>query len=527
MKIRYRVLLVLVAVTVVTSGMVAAWYGWQDYQGNRQWEETRRDLEARGEELTLAPFIPPPVPDGQNLAFAPLFVRLYQYKVDPKTGLTTFNPEGNNHAFETVNTIPYGKGGDPFPVKLAFQPWMIGHALDLAKYQKYFRGREDFPHTPQPQTAAEDVRLALTRFGPLLDELAQAAAKRPLERFPANWTQQPASEIALPQDNLVQKLVITLKLRASVSLALGRTDDALHDIILGLRLRQAVASEPTSIASLVDDVCLLSLLQPVWEGLAERRWSTPQIAQLQVQFSQMDLIRNFQRSARAERASIMIPFVDDLERSRNLNQLQRFQQITTGGEDDNSIYRWMSLILPIFPKGWFAEAKAVACRMDQQIVIDLVQPGSHRVLARRSEDGVVAFHRLPMLPSTLIVKLFLPIGTSVVAKVAQTQAFVDEAKVACALERYFLAHQVYPDKLDALVPEVLDHLPTDVVDGTPIRYRRTQEGRYRLWEVGWNGTDEGGTVAWENGTTWIDFKQGDWVWQYEAMQSKANPDAGR
>jgi len=50
-------------------------------------------------------------------------------------------------------------------------------------------------------------------------------------------------------------------------------------------------------------------------------------------------------------------------------------------------------------------------------------------------------------------------------------------------------------------------LPNDAITGEPYKYRRTDEGLFILYSVGWNEKDDGGTVA-------RIFKNGDWVWEY-------------
>ena len=47
-------------------------------------------------------------------------------------------------------------------------------------------------------------------------------------------------------------------------------------------------------------------------------------------------------------------------------------------------------------------------------------------------------------------------------KFARIQADVDLARVACALERYRLAHGSYPETLDALAPQFIEKLPHDL-----------------------------------------------------------------
>jgi len=80
------------------------------------------------------------------------------------------------------------------------------------------------------------------------------------------------------------------------------------------------------------------------------------------------------------------------------------------------------------------------------------------------------------------------------------------AALACALERYRLAHGQFPDVLDALAPQFMEKVPRDIINGQALKYRRTQDGQFVLYSVGWNETDDGGTVGSSRET-------GDWVWR--------------
>ena len=96
---------------------------------------------------------------------------------------------------------------------------------------------------------------------------------------------------------------------------------------------------------------------------------------------------------------------------------------------------------------------------------------------------------------------------------AQAQVWVDEARIACALERYRLAHGVYPESLDALAPACIDEFPHDIMNGQPYHYQLRPDGTYLLYSVGWNQTDDGGKVVYKKDSpTQIDYNQGDWVW---------------
>jgi hypothetical protein len=107
-----------------------------------------------------------------------------------------------------------------------------------------------------------------------------------------------------------------------------------------------------------------------------------------------------------------------------------------------------------------------------------------------------------------------PALASAVRKFAAAQAAVDLAQVACALERYRLAHGQYPETLAELTPQFIENLPHDIINGQPLHYRRTDDGKFVLYSVGWNEKDDGGTVVFRKGNSNVDTDRGDWVWEY-------------
>ncbi len=68
------------------------------------------------------------------------------------------------------------------------------------------------------------------------------------------------------------------------------------------------------------------------------------------------------------------------------------------------------------------------------------------------------------------------------------------ANAALAVERYRLAHgDGLPPSLDALVPEFLDRVPTDIFADSPLRYRRLDLG-YVIYSIGPDQKDDGGSL---------------------------------
>lgn len=106
-----------------------------------------------------------------------------------------------------------------------------------------------------------------------------------------------------------------------------------------------------------------------------------------------------------------------------------------------------------------------------------------------------------------------PALSRIVEKFAAVQSSINLARVACALERYRLAHGEYPETLNALAPQFIAKLPHDIINGQPLHYHRETDGRFVLYSVGWNETDDGGQVALRKGGS-VDQEKGDWVWQH-------------
>jgi Tfp pilus assembly protein PilE len=108
--------------------------------------------------------------------------------------------------------------------------------------------------------------------------------------------------------------------------------------------------------------------------------------------------------------------------------------------------------------------------------------------------------------------LVFPALAASVKKFTLIQAQVDLACVACALERFRLAHGQYPKTLDELVPQFISQLPHDIINGQPLHYRREANNKFVLYSVGWNGTDDGGVTVLRKGGS-VDSEKGDWVWK--------------
>ena len=85
------------------------------------------------------------------------------------------------------------------------------------------------------------------------------------------------------------------------------------------------------------------------------------------------------------------------------------------------------------------------------------------------------------------------------------QTVVNQATLACALERYRLGHGAYPETLEPLLPAYLESIPRDINCGRPMFYQRADKDGYVLRGVGPNGVIDQGKVP-----------SDDWLWSFTA-----------
>jgi hypothetical protein len=109
----------------------------------------------------------------------------------------------------------------------------------------------------------------------------------------------------------------------------------------------------------------------------------------------------------------------------------------------------------------------------------------------------------------LLAALLLPSLSTIEGNYLVAYTTTQQARVACALELFRRAHGAFPERFEELVPATLDAIPHDVMDGSPLHYRRTAEGGFELWCVGWNRRDDGG----KSEPSKSPRDQPDWVWR--------------
>jgi hypothetical protein len=509
-----RRMLIVLAWAVTIIGL---FYGEEDWRGRHAWNQYRDAAAARGLSLDWSTYIPKPVPDDQNFAATPFLKTFFQ--TNPFILTNDLYHRADNNVFETNSARYKDKGHRHFTDLVAWQ--QAAAALEHGELKRDQRFETDITDLAARAAAAPAILEGMKPDAAVSAEL-RAASSREYSRFPVAYDLENPWDIIIPHLSRIKQTVQPLKLEACAELAAGQSDQALADVKLMLALADSIKSEPFLISYLVRVACVHIAIQPVWEGLAEHRWTDAQLQVLQARFSSYDFLADVEQSLKAERA--VGTLTADLVMKKGLLYVEGI-----GSVDNYQNYQepfrkvFFYVIGKVMPSGWYDREKLNYNKLfaaQFEGIVDLtartVSPRKDALNADEMERQIYGtWRRTPLhaaLRHCVIANMLLPGLRKIHAKAAAAQTAADQAALACALERYRLANGQFPETLAALSPQFMDHAPHDVITGQPYKYRRTEDGQFILYSVGWDEKDDGGVP----GKNLFDQTQGDWVWSYPA-----------
>ena len=517
----------------------------ENWRGEWAWNSYKRAMAARGEPTEFSAVVPPRVPDDKNFAMTPFLAPIFDFAPGMSPGNSPFasNYDAASNELKTTNTArlnSWVKNRTDLPAwhaaflnvsnliarqeAEAADPAFAASAAKLQRYglsplppgihntankgadRKGWATAADFT-VPE---AAAGVLAGLSDTASVFEEL-QVAGKLPCSRFNIHYDDKDPAAILLPHLAVMKRLTQVLSLRACAELALGQTDQAFEDTRLLLRLVDACKDEPLLISQLVRMAQLALALQPVAEGMP--RWSEPQLRALQAQLAGFDFCSDARRAMVAERlwCSATIEYI---RRSPD-----KFNQIGGGSGGRQSGLDLVASLMSIAPGGWFALEQLNCSRMVDECLLPTIDLANRQIsprVSRKAEERISAVTKRS--PAGLFLRhhcasaFLLPGGSRTARKAAYSQTADDCAIIACALERYHRGKGCYPAALGELQPQFIQKLPHDVINGEPLKYRRTEAGRYLLYSVGWNEKDDGGVISVGKTRDETSLTEGDWVW---------------
>jgi hypothetical protein len=500
--------------------IIGLFLGWLRWSGERDWKRAEAELRAKGEKLTFAELVPPMPPDSENFFSDPLWAE-YEDLVQRKNehGVDELEPRLRTKKRQLDQQLyaplsPMGK--EQLFKLLPEQKRMPSHLRMTTKREalSLLRNKLLEEKDPQKQKVLASFYLEfIAPAAPLLNRI-ENLSQRPQAQFPLHY--EYAEVLPLPQIGAIGLLSRTIECKALSELILGKKRDAAIDTQTLLRLTSIQKRELFMISFLVRSMSVKEALQPINEGILLHAWSESELRSFQDQLLRMNLREDLLASIRGERAchnqnfplsTLLWEWNDFPQTYETPTFLQKVKEkiqalYLTCGVLKNRAYQniWLQKNLDslnsTITKGWNTSS---ASSLDQEVT----------VLAKNPIQRVI-----------FLLNKSNSLGCSdSIQKTAECQTQVDQTLIACALERYRLAHGAYPTSLDAVVPQYLAKLPNSPITGKPMNYSLKPDGTFLLWSPGWNLKSLGGKPG--------EFKgDGDIVWgQPVSMKTKesSNP----
>jgi hypothetical protein len=254
-------------------------------------------------------------------------------------------------------------------------------------------------------------------------------------------------------------------------------------------------SEWGVLATLIRETVTAIDIDIIADGLRRHAWSEPQMAALQEQIKNINFVSDLKQGMLAELARVSDSYPNATAFDLGVLYFGGFLWPSNA---------WTSLkatvVGELIPRGWFYQNK-VQVANDRQALAESLDSSGQLVFPKKV-DAVAIMAKSHPSPYNYLARMADPRNSKMCRDNARVETQVHEALIACALERYRLTHNAYPETLDALVPQFLAQLPPDLIGGQPLHYRLAEGGKFVLYSVGWNGTDDGGKPGSDD----------DWVW---------------
>ncbi len=490
--------------TIVFVTLVILFYVEEDLRGARAWAKEKSALEAVGETLDASRFVPPPIPDAQNFGSLPL----YQLTTNPEPNYPSPYPVALRKAFDRVVTYEWltresTKRAGSFPY---LGKWQEGERPDLPAIQSKLSQlyREKLPSIKIPSDLKSTELYDL--LCPALGDLRAANGSHPLCRFARGEEIQNSWNVSFLLARGLMDLGPVLSYQERLALLDNQPGIALADMQVGWKIASGLLeSEVREITA--------EQLDGINEGLERHSWNDQQLVVLDDDLGKIDLLSLYRLEVRGQFACSIIPALDHFRADRYWLWDRRGTYEPPWG------YR---LFFQFVPNGWVDELKATYTKYFLFEAIHTVDSASHRVFPNKEENPPSSSPGsdprglgppYDMWPEELTWSLYHRHGDFM--QMAYTQVQIDQARIACWLERYYLAHDEYPAALDSLVPSYGSDLPHDIMNGEPFHYKLMGNGKYRLYSVGWNLKDDKGETG-----MYRNLQSPDWVWaNYPDLES--------
>lgn len=442
----------------IFSTLAVGFHVEENWRGKRVWKNLKRDLVAKGKLVDWRELVPQPVPDAQNVFKAP---KMAEWFIRP-IGASTRTELSQRLTNENTTAVITSR-----EAAIAYLKWADQLAVDF--------------------------------------EFIREGLRRPQVQI--DWNYQDPFSMSRVDFITLRNVAQVLAQKARCHLLLDQPDAALQSLTLMNDSRRLLDSRPLTLVAVMINAAISGLyLEVVADGLNGEKWTKRECAALQSQISQVHQLALLPEAIRTELSG----------------NIQMFETVTETDSVNPICENWLRLDKfseALIPRGWGYLNLATLAKFQVRAMYSfaggnqLINPTVQDELARDIENA-----GLHPWPDKYLAAIAVPIYSRACRTVARIQTKASQALVVIALQSFHVAHGEYPRTLAALVPQFIEKLPSDLIGSEPLKYQRTEDGRFLLYSIGWNKKDDDGKVSRDNdGKVNPYAPDGDWVWATENL----------
>jgi hypothetical protein len=469
-------------------------------------EKYTAKLANQGISIDYKDLIPEPAPDENNIWKHPFFEPMGEAGQDTEAGIEAReliqfrNETSPYHALakpEPIKEINYASEPDSnslLSTTRSGNPFRRLHesALSILKIRD---GQISEDNTPTTWQGYATLVSDYYRPAEEATRQLQEAINRPDDQYPYEWHKN--FGMLLPHLATLRTFSNTVTLRSMAAAITGNATETFRMIEIGMKLAETGDSD-LLISRLVQNAQTLITLESIRVAQQFHTGNDEQWATLLQNLERIDIPEKIPAALSAERAfgnGMMLPIADAglFDMVSKINQLGNVNAVPDS--PSSSIEAFLRGVTGML---WGTSAQAMilynwsqTLEAYEKMIANTVSTYEKTKSKPWNECEVPSLEK-EIESYGVFAKLLLPALDQAIVSALEAQHQVEIAKLAIALERYYLANKAYPERLTELAPAFTSTEPTDPMTGESWKYERLESNGFLLYSLGKDGEDDGG-----------------------------------
>ncbi|GEM_PF-5464991 len=297
-------------------------------------------------------------------------------------------------------------------------------------------------------------------------ELLRKASEKPYLNFKLNYDEGPA--LLLPHLSRMRTIARFLRAKAEFELLSGEREKAWDTILIGIKTNSLMKNEPLIISQLVYFACNFIYFDFMAYNLPRYGIDSKQAIKIIDELSpeRTEFVKSMRQSIDMERIClggwVCDRFISGKMKAEELGGL-----IDVSGRKSSPLYYFVCFLYKPFAKKDYIEYLKI---------METYKAGYDIPYYKLPPDLPSSETMLKNLPRyCILTKMLCPALDNIRRRTAEMETRAQEIRLRLALEIYKNRNGAYPEKLEALSPQILKELPISEMTGKPFEYSKDKD----------------------------------------------------